>query len=157
MTRVLMTPARMLAAALLVALGGCGDKEPAHAHRKVEGIIESIDQANSEVTLRYFSDKHKAEMTITGAVTSDTEILINGVISNLADLRPGERVTVAGWARGHGSEREVVAERIWAERATTIRRQSDAADDGIGLGTGSAPAKPDPAEGAGGQSPETKQ
>ena len=107
----------------LVVLPGCGKKEDSRQHLRREGIIERIDLDRSEVTLRYYSEKHKIETTVTGKATPETEILINGVLSSLDQLRVGERVSVIGWVRGHGDRREVVAVSINVERAETIRRQ----------------------------------
>ena len=107
----------------LVVLPGCGKKEDSRQHLRREGIIERIDLDRSEVTLRYYSEKHKIETTVTGKATPETEILINGVLSSLDQLRVGERVSVIGWVRGHGDKREVVADRVNVNRAETVRRQ----------------------------------
>ena len=112
----------------LMVLPGCGKKEDARKHRRLEGVIEQIDLAASEVTLRYFSDKHQVETTITGRVTAETEIFINGVLSSLGQLRVGERVAVLGWVQGRGDQRVVVADEVRVERAETIRRQPHPAD-----------------------------
>ena len=107
----------------LVMLPGCGKKEDSRKPLPREGVIERIDLGRSEVTLRYYSEKHKIETTITGKATPETEILINGVLSSLDQLRVGERVSVIGWVRGHGDKREVVADRVNVNRAETVRRQ----------------------------------
>ncbi len=120
---------RTVATSALLALtllpGGCSEKEEPPKHRPLEGTIKRIDLASSEVTLRYYSDKHGVETELTGKVTADTEIFINGVLETLSDLREGERVTVSGWVKGHGDAREVVAAKIMVDRAETIRRKPD--------------------------------
>jgi hypothetical protein len=103
--------------------GGCSEKSSPRKHRQLEGTIEHIDRADALVTLRFYSPKREAETTVTGKVTAETEIFVNGALSSLEDLREGERVTVLGWVRGHGSQREVVAVKVTVERAETIRRQ----------------------------------
>lgn len=112
------------AAALLLPLAppGCSEKDSGRKYRQLEGTITSIDLPNAQVTLRFFSEKHRTETTVTGKVTAETEIFINGALSSLEDLREGERVLVRGWVRGRGADREVVAERVVVERADTIRR-----------------------------------
>ncbi len=101
---------------------GCGRKDAGRKHRRLEGTIEQIDQANSQVTLVYYSEKHNTEVSVTGQVTPETEIFINGALSSLHDLREGERVTVIGWVQGHGGDRTVVAVTVTVQRAETIRR-----------------------------------
>ena len=105
------------------ALQGCREAGGERDYQTREGVIERIDLAESEVTFRYYSKKHDREIPITGKATAETEVIINGVLSSLADLREGERVTVTGWVRGHGTDREVVAVTVQANRAATIRRQ----------------------------------
>ncbi len=109
---------------LVPSLGpaGCSHKDAAREHQELKGTIEQIDEANSQVTLRYYAEKHHTEVLVTGFVTPDTEIFINGALSSLTDLREGERVTVIGWVRGHGGDREVVAVKVSVTRAETIRR-----------------------------------
>jgi hypothetical protein len=122
-------------------LPGCSNKEETAEHRSLEGVIERIDVDESEVTLRYYSAKHKAETTITGKATAETEVFINGVLSSLEQLRVGERVAVIGWVRGHGNDREVVAVKVNVERADTIRRppNGSAAGGDQAAGSGGTP------------------
>jgi hypothetical protein len=114
-----------LAATLAVAAAGqgCSRQDETREYRTVEGVIEMIDLPKGEVTLRFYSQKRDRELTITGTATAETEVSINGVLSSLQDLREGERVTVVGWVEGRGADRQVVAERVVAERAETIRRK----------------------------------
>ncbi|MCP4251206.1 MAG: hypothetical protein GY778_29570 [bacterium] len=105
------------------AVTGCSEQDKTPQHRSLKGVIQKIELADSKVTLRYYSDKQQAETAITGVATDQTRIFINGRVSKLADLKVGERVEVVGWVRGHGTEREVVAVEIKADRAEAIRRQ----------------------------------
>ncbi|HUU82511.1 MAG TPA: hypothetical protein VM243_03305 [Phycisphaerae bacterium] len=120
----------------LLATAGCGDEDSSRKHRHLEGTIEKIDQLNSEITLRYFSEKHKTEANVTGMVNAETEIFINGRLSSLDDLREGERVIVVGWVKGRGAERDVVAVKITVERADTIRREPPTQPSGADPGAG---------------------
>ena len=70
-----------------------------------------------------YNDKYEQEMTKTGDVCEDTEILINGVLATLADLRVGE--SVRGQVRVEGKEpnkelRELTVLRIIVDRPATI-------------------------------------
>ncbi len=119
------TTRHILVALALFALAnvpGCSESDDQREYQSVEGTIERIDLASGQVTLLYFSKKHDREVTITGTATPETEIFINGALATLEDLREGERVSVVGWVKGHGTEKQVVAERVNATRAETIRR-----------------------------------
>ena len=125
--RNLVTTGIAVAAAALV---GCSEQDATPQHRSLKGVIERIDLAESKLALRFYSEKHQAETTITGLVNEQTRIFINGRASKLEDLKVGERIEVVGRVLGHGTEREVVAVEIKAERAEAIRRQPRPAPDG---------------------------
>jgi hypothetical protein len=127
---------------------GCSEKDSARKHRQLEGTITNIDLANAEVTLRFYSEKHKAETTVTGKVVPQTEVFINGQLSSLEDLREGERVRVVGWVQGHGADRQVMAVKVTAERAETIRRESASVPSKADRGPGGAGGVPGPRGGA---------
>ena len=144
-----------------LASTGCSEKDSARKHRQLEGTITNIDLDNAIVTLRFYSEKHKAETTVTGKVTPQTEVFINGQLSSLKDLREGERVSVVGWVQGRSADREVVAVEVTVQRAETIRREpaSDptSADHGSGGTpgpTGDAPSPTADQPEAGGRQPD---
>ncbi len=63
-----------------IMCGGCKKKEPDFDIVSLEGKIEKIERDDTEtgrITLLYKSEKHGQEMTGTGEVTAETEILIN--------------------------------------------------------------------------------
>ncbi len=120
----------VIAVAAAAAVTGCSEQDDVPQHRSLKGVIERIDLAESKVTLRYYSEKHQAETTITGLTNEQTRIFINGRASKLEDLKVGERVEVVGRVQGHGTKREVVAVEIKAQRAEAIRRKPRPAPDG---------------------------
>ena len=89
----------LFAASVLLALPGCRKEEPRVEVQTYEGKLESIrwnkDRSQNdvigEVTVRFQSEKHGQEETEGKALVKlDTEILINGVVARLEDVREGE-------------------------------------------------------------------
>lgn len=121
-------PRRTLALALtpllVISISGCRKEDQEPEFRSVEGVIQNVDLANSRVTLRFYNERHKTYVTVTGQATPETEIEINGVIATLQDLRVGERITAEGLVKGKGDNLEVIARKITVQRAETIRRES---------------------------------
>ncbi|MHC4611385.1 MAG: hypothetical protein ACYS7M_13655, partial [Planctomycetota bacterium] len=72
MSRSPLSTASVALPLCMLMLPGCSNKEETAEHRSLEGVIERIDVDESEVTLRYYSAKHKAETTITGKATAET-------------------------------------------------------------------------------------
>ena len=72
--------------------GGCRQKDDAPEIVSLNGKVEKIDVASGLITARYYNAKRDAEIVGTGQVTAETEILINGVASKLADIRVGDRI-----------------------------------------------------------------
>ena len=86
----------------------------------LSGRIVDIDIGGRRISLLYYNEKYEQEMTKTGDVCEDTEILINGVLATLADLRVGE--SVRGQVRVEGKEpkRRLTVLRIIVDRPATI-------------------------------------
>ena len=131
-----------LAVASASLLPGCRKDGDPPKPRRLSGIIDEIDVENAQVTVRYFNEKQNAEATLTGSVTENTEVSINGVLSSLEQLRVGERVDVLGTVQVRDGRREVIASRIQVKRAETIRRKPPAAAPPPTGGT-----KPEPSAG----------
>lgn len=117
-------PALLLTPLLIVSIHGCRKEDREPEIRSVEGVIQNLDLANSRITLRFYNERHKRYVTVTGQATPETEIEINGVIATLQDLRIGERITAEGLVKGKGDNLEVIARTITVQRAETIRRES---------------------------------
>ena len=85
----------ILLALLPVLCGGCGEKQQQAEIISLEGKVEKIERTSDttgKITVAYFSEKQKQEMTGTAQVTKETEIMIDGAAAILKDLREGERV-----------------------------------------------------------------
>jgi|GEM_PF-864094 len=104
---------------LLAAPCGCREKVQEPKVVPLEGKVAKIDTNRNQITLRYYNEKHKREMTDTGEVAEETEILINGALATLADIRVGEHVRGQVRVEGKGEQRKLTALRIVVERPTT--------------------------------------
>ncbi len=86
-------------AILLVSLsllcGGCGEKEQQAEIITLEGKVAKIDRTSDttgKITVLYFSEKQKQDMTGMAQVVKETEIMIDGAAATLKDLREGDHV-----------------------------------------------------------------
>ena len=55
------------------------------------GTVEEIDLTGRRVKVRAYLEKHETYETFDVQVTEDTEILINGALAKMDDVRVGER------------------------------------------------------------------
>ena len=109
----------ILLALLPVLCGGCGEKQPQAEIISLEGKVEKIERTSDttgKITVAFFSEKQKQEMTGTAQVTKETEIMIDGAAATLKDLREGERVR--GEVRGEkkGGKKVQTVLKIHVER-----------------------------------------
>ena len=89
-------------------------------------MIEKIDLAGRRVTVRFYAEKQKVEQKQTVRVSDATEVMINGALARLEDVREGER------ARGEVLIEKRNNEVIYTAKRVVILR--------------SEPLKPKPAE-----------
>ena len=81
--------------AVVFLVPGCRTDDEGVKVESLEGKVEKIvlnRDGTGEITVAYFSEKHNQDVTGTGMVTKETEIMINGVVATLGDIREGERV-----------------------------------------------------------------
>jgi hypothetical protein len=119
MTYRLKAPAALLLGTTLVIVG-CSKKNEEPEHRQIEGTVEKLDLRTGEVAMRFFHRKTKTEQVISGIVTDQTEVLINGRIAELKDIRLKERIKVTGYRKGSGSNAQIVALKVEIERPEWI-------------------------------------
>lgn len=89
-------PLVLIFLALLAVVGdGCAEKQKQAEIISLEGKVEKIERTSDttgKITVVFFSEKQKQEMTGTAEVTKETEIMIDGAAATLKDLRDGDRV-----------------------------------------------------------------
>ena len=110
-------------ALLLVLLPGCRKQEPTFEIVTLEGKIDSIERTTDEVgeiTVLYYSEKHKQEIAGSGLVTGETEIMINGAIGKLRDLREGDRVRGEVRIEEKSGEKHQIAMKIYVDRPMPV-------------------------------------
>ena len=116
-------------------LSGCSEEAPDRKYRVLEGTAEMIDLKTGKVSMQYFSKKRNEELAVEGRVTDTTEVLINGRLARLEDIRPQEHVRVTGYKEGKGVNALVVVTKVEIER-------SDWSDVGSSSEATTRPAEP---------------
>ena len=104
----------------LLLAPGCRNDKPSFEVLALEGKIETLDirsDGTGEISVLYYSEKQKEEIIGTGLVTSETEILINGAVAKLADLREGDRVRGQVRVEKKGEQRKQIAWKIDVDSA----------------------------------------
>lgn len=107
----------------LILLGGCNKNEESFKVQSLQGKVERIEinpDGTGKITVLYFSEKDHQEITGTGLVTKETEILINGSVAALTDIREGERIRGEVRIVKKGEERIQVALKIYIDRAKPV-------------------------------------
>jgi len=117
---------RLLAMSLLAAFvagGGCRKEDETYEIVQLEGKVEEIKanpDGTGEITVTYFSEKQGQETSGSGLVTKETEIVINGVLAKLQDIKKGERIRGEVRVEKKAGERRQIALKIYVDRATTV-------------------------------------
>ncbi len=120
--RLAACPWRASGLAALFALAGCRKEEEKRTVVPLEGKVERIalkSDGTGEITVSY-TDKQQRPATGTGLVTTETDIMINGAVATLKDIREGDRVRGEVRMDKKGDERKLVALRIRVERAQPV-------------------------------------
>ena len=80
-----------------ISVAGCAAKSETPQVIPLEGKVEKVELGGTDgmgtITVTYYSEKQKQEVSGTAHVNKETEILINGAIGTLKDIRVGERVS----------------------------------------------------------------
>ena len=106
----------------LVAMVGCRDQKPSVSILPLEGKVEKVDvrpDGTGSITILYFNEKKGQEVADKGEVTKETEIMINGAVGTLADIKVGERVRGEVKIEKVGEERKYTAIKINVDRTLT--------------------------------------
>lgn len=103
----------------LLVGSGCRENEPGFEVITLEGKIEKIERTSDvigEISVLYYSEKHGQEMIGLGLITTETEIMINGAVAKLRDLREGDHVRGEVRVEKKGGEKKQVALKIYVDR-----------------------------------------
>lgn len=107
----------------LAAMGvasGCKQQKPSFSIIPLEGKVEKVEarpDGTGTITILYFNEKKGQEVAEKGDVIKETEIMINGAIATLADIKIGERVRGEVRVEKIGEERRHTALKINIDRA----------------------------------------
>ena len=82
-----------LSVAVILA-GGCAGTAQEREYNAVTGVASGIDLDTGNVSMDWRNEETGDVRRLTGRVTQETEIFINGIGAELADARLGDRVTV---------------------------------------------------------------
>ena len=107
-----------------VCAGGCRKQEPDFEimtldRAKVEQVKANAD-GTGEITVIYYSEKHGQDVSGEGLITKDTEIMINGAVAGVAELRQGDRVSGSVRIEGKGKKKKQFALKIKVERPKPV-------------------------------------
>ncbi len=106
-----------------LASPGCRRNDPGFELISLDGTIEEIKRnrdGTGEIIVLYFSEKHGQEMLGIGLVTSETEIMINGAVAKLGDLREGDRIRGDVRVDTKQGKKRQVALKIYVDRAQPV-------------------------------------
>lgn len=106
---------------------GCKETERPPEVITLEGKIDDIKiraGGQGEITAVYYNEKHHQEVSGTAQVTGETEILINGAVSDLSHVRKGERVRADVLVDRSGDKQSFRVLKM------TIERPTEAAESG---------------------------
>jgi len=124
---------------LIIATGalvsGCGKDKNEVKYRVHEGRVADINQETGVFEGWFYSKKQKQEIKRPGRLDPNVEILINGVIAAVDDVRIDDKVRVEAKEIRRGSEREFIVTKVEVTRMEEEPRPAASAPQ---------PANPEP-------------
>ena len=108
----------------LMGLTGCRKEKSEREERTIKGTALNVDEATSKVSMRYYNKKKQVSMTLEGTVTPNTEILINGRVAQLGEIKSGEQVVVTGYTEKTAGQRKLVAMKVEVQRDEWLKAPS---------------------------------
>jgi len=126
LTELWIKPGRWAFQTVLVALlivGGCRKESKEPSIVQLEGKIERITarpDGTGEIILVY-TDKRGEPAKGIGEVTPETEIMINGAVAKLQDIREGEHVRGQVQIDKKHKDRKPIAVSIHVDRAQPVK------------------------------------
>jgi hypothetical protein len=116
-------------------LTGCKERKEERTYRNISGIARAVNLETGEVAMDFLHPKKGDKLELRGTVTQDTEIIIDGRIAKLEDVKIGEGVEVTGYVTGEGPDQKLVVTKVTIERPVPIKT-------GGTTNPATAPAKP---------------
>ncbi len=107
-----------------ILLTGCTKEEPrAEVMTLDQAKIEKIEvnaDGTGRITVSYYSEKQSQDVVGIGEITKETEIMINGAVAKLSELRKGERVRGEVRIEKKGDKKTQVALKIYVNRPKPV-------------------------------------
>ncbi len=136
---ILQTAAILSFSAAVILTGGCRRPVQERKYDAVAGVASGIDLDTGNVSMDWRNEETGDVLRLTGQVTQETEIFINGIGAQLADVRLGDRVTVVVYHQPDDPTRRIVTQ-VQIERPEQFVRdhpgpaKSTAAEESDGNG-----------------------
>ncbi len=136
---MLQTAAILSLSAAVILVGGCRRPVQEREYNAVAGVASEIDLDTGRVSMDWRNEDTGDIRRLTGQVTQETEIFINGIGAELADVRLGDRVTVVVYHQPDDPTRRIVTQ-VQIERSEQFVRDhrastnSTAAEESDGNG-----------------------
>ncbi len=107
---MLQTAALLILSAAVILVGGCRRPAQERKYDAVAGVASEIDLDTGNVSMDWRNEETGDVRRLTGEVTQETEIFINGIGAELADVRLGDRVTVIVYHQPDDPTRRIVTQ-----------------------------------------------
>ena len=120
MKRIHMMVISVLLVVFLGLMGGCGKDSEMPKYKEVEGRVSGINSESSVVKMLWYNKEKQEEIELAGKLDPNADILINGVVAQLADLRVDDRVKVIGRIEKSDGARTLFATQVNVTRPETI-------------------------------------
>jgi hypothetical protein len=110
----------LAALTVIPPVSGCREKRESTTVRELVGTVEEIDLNARKVKVKAYIEKHEAYETFLVDVTDETEILINGSLATLKDVREGERAEGRVRVTKHEGKTQLTALAVSIERGEVL-------------------------------------
>ncbi len=107
---MLRTAAILSLSAAMPFVAGCRRPVQERKYDAVAGVATEIDLDTGYVSMDWRNEETGEVRRLTGQVTQETEIFINGIGAELADVRLGDRVTVVVYHQPDDPSRRIVTQ-----------------------------------------------
>lgn len=127
-SRIVVRGLGILTMVLLVSplLAGCSkkDEEPKVGIRS--GRVVSYDKASGVVQMKVFDPDSKQEVTVPGTLAPNVEVIINGAVATLDDVKIDDKVKVTGTKIKEDGKRKFIVKKVEVDRPMTDTQPSSA-------------------------------